>query len=249
MLLCIDFQPAYEEAFFPLMGAVRRRLRRAQNEGEEVHFIYNHAFSLEGEELGDPEERLLQWAIDRDLPLQGAKLVVKNFGWVSHRFRTGIERGIAVRILSELLDRGLSSSYEISPVDLERIVATSHDQFPGFWDCSPEAWEEMRSGAIAMPYRFEMTERGAAIGMTSWLERLKQSHDRRIEIAGGYAERCLDEVCMMMEANGIGYGVNTPLLYGLSSLEVGEEMAENDAVETGKATQFPYFEELDALGV
>ena len=205
MLLCIDFQPAYEEAFAHLLDPLRERLRVASRSGEEVHFIYNDVFSLEGEELGDSEERLLSWCKKEDLLTANMRIIRKNFGWVSHLFRSGRERTVAVEILRNLMDEGREDSSQIPRPLLERIVASSHDDFEGFWDCSPEAWEEMLTGAVAMPYLFEG-------GMLPWLRSLEGYVP---EVTGGFRHRCLDEMCMMLEASGIPYRANDSLIYGL----------------------------------
>jgi len=205
MLLCIDFQPAYIEAFGDLVVPLRQRLGEATQSGEEVHFIYNDVLSLEGEELGDSLAGVLEWGLKERLDLGRARLIQKNFGWVSHLFRSGRERAVAVSILRYLMESGLSSSAEISASRLERIVADAHDDFAGFWDCSPEAWEEMKSGAIAMPFLFEG-------GMISWLESIKGAV---VEVTGGFRHRCLDEFCITMEAAGISYFLNDALIYSL----------------------------------
>ena len=218
MLLCIDFQPAYVEAFGDLVVPLRERLRLATQRDELVHFIYNDVFSLEGEELGDSLSRVQEWGIQECLELNRARLIQKNFGWVSHLFRAGSERKVAITILRHLMEHGLSNSSEIAAVDLERMVAASHDDFEGFWDCSPEAWEEMRVGAIAMPYLFEG-------GMIPWLESLKGSLGGDVvEVTGGFRHRCLDELCMMLEAAGIPYFLNEPLIYSLPDESPEPEM-------------------------
>jgi hypothetical protein len=209
MLLCIDFQPAYVEAFGDLVVPLRERLRDAAQRDEVVHFIYNDVFSLEGEELGDSLARVQEWGRQESLKLDRARLIQKNFGWVSHLFRAGRERKIAITILRHLMAHGLSNSSEIAAVDLERMVAASHDDFEGFWDCSPDAWEEMRVGAIAMPYLFEG-------GMVPWLASIKSSvAGEGVEVTGGFRHRCLDELCMMLEAAAIPYYLNEPLIYSL----------------------------------
>lgn len=205
MLLCIDFQPAYEEAFAHLLDPLRERLQEAARSGEEVHFIYNDVLSLEGEELGDPQSRVLDWCEREGLPTDNLRLISKNFGWVSHLFRAGRERMVAITVLRQLMEACVEDSSRIPRAELERIVASSHDDFEGFWDCSPEAWEEMLTGAIAMPYLFEG-------GMVSWLHSLKGSVP---EITGGFRHRCLDEMCMMLEASGIPYRCNDALIYGV----------------------------------
>ena len=96
MLLCIDFQPAYIEAFGDLVVPLRERLREAALRDEAVHFIYNDVFSLEGEELGDSLARVQEWGLQESLELERARLIQKNFGWVSHLFRTGLERKVAI---------------------------------------------------------------------------------------------------------------------------------------------------------
>jgi hypothetical protein len=213
MLLCIDFQPAYEEAFVHLLDPLKERLREAVCSGEEVHFIYNDVLSLEGEELGDPEERVLAWCEKERISAKNLRLIRKNFGWVSHLFRSGRERTVAIAILRRLMASGLEDSSRIPRPHLERIVASSHDDFEGFWDCSPEAWDEMLTGAIAMPFLFEG-------GMGSWLDSLKGSAP---EITGGFRHRCLDEMCMMLEASGISYRCNESLIYGLPEEPVTPE--------------------------
>ncbi len=205
MLLCIDFPPAYEEAFAHLLDPLRDRILRAVRSGEEVHFIYNDILSLEGEELGDSPERLLAWCVRQDLPVRHLRMIRKNFGWVSHLFRSERERTVAIMILRYLMAEGLDDSSQIPRPHLERIVASSHDDFEGFWDCSPEAWEEMLRGAVAMPFLFEG-------GMVSWLKSLNGSVP---EITGGFRHRCLDEMCMMLEAAGIAYRNNDSLIYGI----------------------------------
>jgi hypothetical protein len=210
MLLCIDFQPAYAEAFSHAMESLQSRMRRASIEGEEVHFIYNEAYSLDGEELGDPIDRVISWSRQSHLHLGSSRMIRKNFGWVSHLFRHGYERSVAVCLLRYLMETGLSSSAEIPGSELERIVASSHEDFNGFWDCSTEAWNEIHSGAIAMPYLFEG-------GVHSWLESLRAEKGKPVEVTGGFRHRCLDEMCLLLEAGDIPYRLNESLIYGLVS--------------------------------
>jgi len=212
MLLCIDFQPAYAEAFGHAMESLRDRLHTAASKREKVHFIYNEVFSLEGEELGDPLERVLEWGSGQCLAINDAVMLRKNFGWISHLFRTGYERNVAVSILGYLMKEGLSSSADIPAPELERIVATSHSDFKGFWDCSSEAWEEIRTGTVAMPWLFDG-------GVLPWLESLRGED---VEVCGGFRHRCLDEMCMMLEAGGIPYRLNEPLIYSLPIEDFGE---------------------------
>ena len=212
MLLCIDFQPAYAESFPELMIPLRSRLRSAARDGEQVHFVYNEAWSLEGEVLGDSIDLVTEWCARERLPVNGARMLKKNFGWVSHLFRHGVEREIAVTILRLLMKRGLSASDEITGCELERIVASAHGDFPGFWDCSPEAWEEILTGAIAMPYLFDG-------GVTVWLDSLQGQH---VEVIGGFRHRCLDEMCMMLEAGGISHHLNEALIYSVPEKEPDE---------------------------
>ena len=120
MLLCIDFQPAYAEAFAHLMAPLRCRLRKAARRREEVHFIYNEVYSIEGEELGDPLDRLLAWGGRERLMLRHARMMYKNFGWVSHALREGAERKIGVSLLRHLMDQGLASSADVGEGDLRR---------------------------------------------------------------------------------------------------------------------------------
>lgn len=216
MLLCIDFQPAYAESFDHTMGALRKRLRKASIKREEVHFIYNEVFSLEGEELGDPLPRILHWCSKERLMLKNTRMIRKNFGWVSHLFRSGYERNVARSILRHLMDKSLSISSEIGATALERIVATSHDDFDGFWDCSPAAWQEINSGAIAMPFIFEG-------GVIPWIESLRSSLSKNkgeiVEVSGGFRHRCLDEMCLLLEAGEIPYTLNEAIVYSLQDEE------------------------------
>ena len=208
MLLCIDFQPAYAEAFLPVIAPLRCRLRRAARRREEIQFIYNEVYSLEGEELGDPVERLITWGRKERLALKSVRMIRKNFGWVSHLFREGVERKIAISILRQLLASGLQTSAELAGADLERIVAEAYGDFAGFRDCSPDAWEEIKTGAIALPFVFEG-------GIPSWLHSLV---GQQVEVCGGFKHRCLDEMCMILEAGGISYSLNESLIYSLPML-------------------------------
>jgi len=205
MLLCIDFQPAYAEAFAPDMPPLRRRLREAARKQEEVHFIYNEVYSLEGEELGDPLDRILSWGRKERLTLLNARMLRKNFGWVSPLVREGNSRKIAVFILRYLMDNGLFSSSEIAPWELEKIVTSVHGEFFSFVNDESAAWNEIISGAVAMPLVFEG-------GVIPWLHGLRREE---VEIIGGFRERCLDEICMLLEAGGISYRVNESLTYSL----------------------------------
>ncbi len=211
MLLCIDFQPAYAESFAHLMAPLRCRLRKAARRREEVHFIYNEVFSLEGEELGDPLDRLITWGSRERLMLRNARMLRKNFGWVSHAFREGRERRLGVAILRHLMDQGLSSSAELADGDVECLVNSVHGDYEEFREFSPEAWGEIVSGAIALPFVFEG-------GVLPWLELLKREE---VEMVGGFRHRCFDEMCMLLEAGGISYGLNEAMIYC-----VPEELAE-----------------------
>lgn len=218
MLLCIDFQPAYEEAFVHLLDPLRERINRAVRDGEEIHFIYNDVLSLEGEELGDAPARVISWCEGHGLPSGHMKMIRKNFGWVSHLFRSGRERTVATMILRHLMTEGLEDSSRIPRPLLERIVASSHDDFEGFWDCSSEAWAEMLGGGVAMPYLFEG-------GMVPWLNSLNGFVP---EIIGGFRHRCLDEICIMLEAHGIAYRNNESLIYGIPEEENPVELRWRD---------------------
>jgi hypothetical protein len=220
MLLCIDFQPAYAESFSDLMEPLRIRLREAVRRGEEIHFVYNEAWSLEGESLGNTLEEVLEWCDRESLPVRGARMIRKNFGWVSHLFRDGFERKIAIDMLRLFMERSISCSADISREEQERIVASSHDHFSGFWDCSTEAWEEITTGAIAMPYLFEG-------GITNWLESLRGT---TVEVIGGFRHRCLDEMCMMMEAGSVPHRLNEALVYSFN--EEAESPAWEDPEQT-----------------
>jgi hypothetical protein len=68
----------------------------------------------------------------------------------------------------------------------------------------------MLSGAVAMPYLFEG-------GMVPWLKSLDGCIP---EIAGGFRHRCLDEMCMMLEAYGIPYRNNDSLIYAVPKEEL-----------------------------
>ena len=212
MLLCIDFQPAYAEAFAHLMTPLRCRLRKAARHREEVHFIYNEVFSLEGEELGDPLDRLIAWGRQERLMLKNARMLRKNFGWVSHAFRESRERKLGVSILRCLMDQGLSSSAELADGDLKRLVNSAHGDYAEFRESSPEAWEEIVSGAIAMPFVFEG-------GVLPWLKSIRREE---VEMVGGFRHRCFDEMCMLLEAGGISYSLNEAMIYS-----VAEELNES----------------------
>ena len=205
MLLCIDFQPAYAESFAHLMAPLRCRLRKAAKRREEVHFIYNEVFSLEGEELGDPLDRLITWGSRERLMLRNTRMLRKNFGWVSHAFREGSERRVGVAILRHLMDHGISSSTEVVSEDLELLVNSAHGDYAEFKESSPEAWGEIISGAIALPFVFEG-------GVIPWLELLKREE---VEMIGGFRHRCFDEMCMLLEAGGISYSLNDSMIYSV----------------------------------
>jgi hypothetical protein len=235
MLICIDFQPAYAESFSDLMIPLRSRLRSASRNGELVHFIYNEATSLEGEVLGDSIDLVTEWCARERLPIDGARMLRKNFGWVSHLFRESVERKIAINILRLLMKQGLSASNGIPGCELERIVASAHGDFPGFWDCSPEAWEEIMTGAIAMPYVFDG-------GVTAWLESL---HGQHVEVIGGFRHRCLDEMCMMLEAGGISHHLNETLIYSVPEEE--QDISGNPLLADSEEREPMLFSESDLL--
>ena len=218
MLLCIDFQPAYAEAFAHLMAPLRCRLRKAARRREEVHFIYNEVYSIEGEELGDPLDRLLAWGGRERLMLRHARMMYKNFGWVSHALREGAERKIGVSLLRHLMDQGLASSADVGEGDLRRIITSAQGDYEKFQESSSEAWNEIHTGAIAMPFLFEG-------GVLPWLKSLRREE---VEIIGGFRHRCLDEMCMLLEAGGISHWLNDAMIYS-----VPEEM-------TSQSTLRPY---------
>ncbi len=205
MLVCVDFQPAYVDAFAHLMPPLRVRLESAAERGEAVHFLYNDILSLEGEELGDSQERILAWVEKESLPLQGARMIHKNFGWVSHAVRAGDERKIAVLILRHLLESEISHSAEISEKDMEQIIFGSSADLERFQHISPLAWREIKEGAIALPMLFEG-------GVHDWLDAVR---GEEIEIIGGFHHRCFDEICMLLEAGGIPHHLRHDLIYYL----------------------------------
>ncbi len=53
-------------------------------------------------------------------------------------------------------------------------------------------------------------------GGTNWLESLRGQH---VEVVGGVRHRCLDEMCMMLEAGGISHHLNDALIYSVSDEE------------------------------
>jgi hypothetical protein len=141
------------------------------------------------------------------MSLKRVHMLRKNFGWISHLFREGLERVIAISILKHMLSYGLQTSAEITGADLERIVAAAHGNCAGFRDCSPDAWDEIRTGAIAIPFIFDG-------GVPEWLKTLR---GQEVEVCGGFRERCLDEMCMLMEAGGVSYRLNEDLIYSLQN--------------------------------
>lgn len=132
MLICIDFQPSYEYAFSHLFTPLKCRLRKAARRREAVQLFYNESYSLYGEELGDPVDRVLTWCQESRLALKNGLVLRKNFGWVSHAFRDGVERAIGVSILRCLLHRGLANSAELTNDDLREIIGCHYGDIGGF---------------------------------------------------------------------------------------------------------------------
>jgi len=205
MLICVDFQPAYLDAFAHLMTPLRARLESATQRGEAVHFLYNNILSLEGEELGDSLQNILTWSESESLPIKNARMIHKNFGWVSHAVREGDERKIAVLILRHLLESEISHSAEISEKDMEQLIFGTTAELARFQHISPLAWREIKEGAIAMPMLFEG-------GVHEWLEAVR---GEEVEIIGGFHHRCFDEICMLLEAGGISHHLNNELIYAV----------------------------------
>lgn len=205
MLICVDFQPAYFEAFSHLMSPLHSRLESAALKEEAVHFLYNDILSLEGEELGDSLENIQTWVEKESLPLRAARMIQKNFGWVSHAVREGDERAIAVLILRHLLESDISHSAEISEKDMEQIIFGTSAELTRFQHISPLAWREIKEGAIALPMLFEG-------GVHAWLDSVRGED---VEIIGGFHHRCFDEICMLLEAGGIPHHLNHELIYYL----------------------------------
>jgi hypothetical protein len=205
MLICVDFQPAYFEAFSHLMSPLRSRLKNAALQKEAVHFLYNNILSLEGEKLGDSQERIQGWVEQESLPLQTARMIQKNFGWVSHAVREGEERAIAVLILRHLLESDISHSAEISEKDMEQIIFGTSAELAHFQHISPLAWHEIKEGAIALPMLFEG-------GVHAWLDSVR---GEEVEMIGGFHHRCFDEISMLLEAGGIPHHLNHDLIYYL----------------------------------
>ena len=62
-----------------------------------------------------------------------------------------------------------------------------------------------------MPFVFEG-------GVIPWLDCVKASLSKSggiVEVTGGFRHRCLDEMCLLLEAGGISYQLNGPLIYSL----------------------------------
>jgi hypothetical protein len=205
MLICVDFQPAYTDAFAHLLPALRTRLETAREQGKAVHFLYNDIYSLEGEKLGDSQEETIAWIESASLPLQNARMIHKNFGWVSHAVREGDERKIAVLILRHLLESEISHSAEISEKDMEQIIFGTSAELEHFQHISPLAWREIKEGAIALPMLFEG-------GVHAWLDAVR---GEEVEMIGGFHHRCFDEISMLLEAGGIPHHLNHDLIYYL----------------------------------
>ena len=209
MLICVDFQPAYIDAFAHLMPALRTRLASAEQSHEEVHFLYNDILWMDGEELGDSRERILAWADKENLQLTNARMLHKNFGWVSHAVRDGDERKIAILTLRHLLQSEISHSAEISEKDMEQIILGVSGELAHFQRLSPLAWQEIKEGAIALPMLFEG-------GIHAWLDALRSiKSEEEVEIIGGFYHRCFDEICMMLEAGNIPHHLKRDLVYYL----------------------------------
>lgn len=208
MLICVDFQPAYFEAFAHLLPSLRARLEAAEANQEEIHFLYNDILWMDGEELGDSKDRILLWAAEYDLPLGNARMIHKNFGWVSHAVRAGNERKIAILTLRHLLQSEISHSAEISEKDMEQIILGVSGELTHFQTISPLAWKEIKEGAIALPMLFEG-------GIHEWLESIR---GEETEIIGGFHHRCFDEICMMLEAAEIPYHLNSGLIYAVPEI-------------------------------
>lgn len=213
MLICVDFQPAYLDAFQCLLPALRTRLKAAEVKREKVHFLYNDILWMDGEELGDSQDRILLWAAKHDLPLGNARMIHKNFGWISHSVRAGDERKIAILTLRHLLASEISHSAEISEKDLEQIIFGVSGELARFQQISPLAWKEIKEGAIALPMLFEG-------GIHEWLESVR---DQEIEIIGGFHHRCFDEICMMLEAAGVPYRLNSELIYAVPEIAMTDQ--------------------------
>jgi hypothetical protein len=209
MLICVDFQPAYLDAFAHLVPSLRRRLEQASASHEEVHFLYNDILWMDGEELGDSQERILAWADRENLLLSNARMIHKNFGWISHAVRAGDERKIAILTLRHLLESEISHSALISEKDMEQIILGVSGELATFQRISPLAWSEIKEGAIALPMLFD----GGIHAWLSALRSLKQGED--VELIGGFHHRCFDEICMLLEAGGIPHRLNRDLIYYL----------------------------------
>lgn len=205
MLICVDFQPAYTDAFAHLLAPLRTRLETAREQREAVHFLYNDIYSLEGEKLGDSQEEILDWIENAALPVQNARMIHKNFGWVSHAVREGDERKIAILILRHLLESDISHSAEISEKDMEQIIFGTSAELEHFQHISPLAWREIKEGAIALPMLFEG-------GVHTWLDAVR---GEEVEMIGGFHHRCFDEISMLLEAGGISHHLNDELIYYL----------------------------------
>ncbi len=213
MLICVDFQPAYLDAFEHLLPALRTRLEAAEVNQEEVHFLYNDILWMDGEELGDSQDRILHWGAEHDLPLENARMIHKNFGWISHSVRSGDERKIAILTLRHLLDSEISHSAEISEKDMEQIIFSVSGELARFQRISPLAWKEIKEGAIALPMLFEG-------GVHKWLESVR---GQETEIIGGFHHRCFDEICMMLEAAEIPYHLNSGLIYAVPEIAMTDQ--------------------------
>ena len=100
MLICVDFQPAYQDGFPSLMKGLRKRLRQAARRRERVDFLYNDTWDIMGARLGDDHVDVLKWAEENNINITDARLLKKNFGWVSHWLRP-CSRGASSSISQE----------------------------------------------------------------------------------------------------------------------------------------------------
>jgi len=190
------------------MKGLRKRLRQAARRRERVDFLYNDTWDIMGARLGDDHVDVLKWAEENNINITDARLLKKNFGWVSHWLRDGSLRGIGVGILRRMLNSTVSESSAMNEAD--RLLAIAeHIPLEEFYATHQAALKEIETGQVALPMIWDG-------GVKEWLDSIR---GEKVEVIGGFRERCLGEVCMLMEAAGIDHTMNEPLIFGLPQEE------------------------------
>jgi hypothetical protein len=197
MLLCIDFQPEYEGSFLRMIPKLKQRINRAKAKKEDIHFIYNKTYTKEGELLGNHLQDVIAWCRKNKIctKREKTKFIRKNFGFIHEEFRSGIGRVIAREILKEKI---FSENNNEKKQLLTDLALLSHE------NDLLRLIERAKTG-VNTPMIWEG-------GIKNWIETLPKNG---IEITGGFKERCLNEVCILLESASIEYTLNEELIYKL----------------------------------